>query len=329
MTFYSGLVFFLILLNLIIFLNLNKISLKINLYDYPNLERKIHNKPTPLIGGIIIFINFFIITLSNFFFSFLNEGLNQIFVFSFLIFIIALIDDKISISAGLKFLLLSFIILIFFFLNQDFLLSYVPFEFKNLIISNKLLSFFVSWLSVMLFMNAINLFDGVNGQLSIYLFIIFLFFILNNVFFYFSILMLISIVFFIIFNFNGKIFLGDNGSLFLGFLISMIFIYNNNFLFSKISAEKIFLIMFLPGIDMFRLFIMRILKKKSPFQADNNHLHHILFKRFNQFTRLFITNFLITIPLLASYFFNTYLVILVSVIFYFVLLFNLNKIKVQ
>ena len=126
-----------------------------------------------------------------------------------------------------------------------------------------------------------------------------------------------------------KFFLGDNGSLFLGFLISMIFIYNNNFLFSKISAEKIFLIMFLPGIDMFRLFIMRILKKKSPFQADNNHLHHILFKRFNQFTRLFITNFLITIPLLASYFFNTYLVILVSVIFYFVLLFNLNKIKVQ
>jgi len=108
------------------------------------------------------------------------------------------------------------------------------------------------------------------------------------------------------FNYKGKFFLGDSGSLMLGSLIGVIFIthYNleMNFVSNKISLEKIFIIFMMPGIDMSRLFIERIMNKKNPFLADNNHLHHYMFKIFNLNLTLIFYLIIVLVPILLEQF---------------------------
>ena len=103
-----------------------------------------------------------------------------------------------------------------------------------------------------------------------------------------------------------KVFLGDGGSLLLGTLVSIYVFYilgedyklnNNKVLFS-------ILILIYPLLDLLRVFIIRIKNRKSPFSADQNHIHHILHKKgfppilnviLIQFTSLIISIFGINI----------------------------------
>ena len=56
----------------------------------------------------------------------------------------------------------------------------------------------------------------------------------------------------------------------------------SNYQTGKLISEEIFLLMMIPGIDMFRLFVERIARKKNPFKGDRNHLHHILLNSFSE-----------------------------------------------
>ena len=60
-------VFFLIILNILIFLNFEKFSKKLNFFDQPNSNRKIHHEPVANIGGIIIYINIVVLLLYQIF----------------------------------------------------------------------------------------------------------------------------------------------------------------------------------------------------------------------------------------------------------------------
>ena len=82
-------------------------------------------------------------------------------------------------------------------------------------------------------------------------------------------------------------FLGDSGSLILGFLISYICIkaYNQNFIN---HADEIFLIMSIPGYELLRLFIKRISIGRNPFSADSNHIHHYLINKFSHIKTFFL-----------------------------------------
>jgi UDP-GlcNAc:undecaprenyl-phosphate GlcNAc-1-phosphate transferase len=75
-----------------------------------------------------------------------------------------------------------------------------------------------------------------------------------------------------------EIFLGDSGSLFLGCLIGLNIVLNYNLEISTINypVENIFIALMLPGLDMFRVFAIRILSNKNPFLPDRNHLHYLL-----------------------------------------------------
>jgi len=120
-----------------------------------------------------------------------------------------------------------------------------------------------------------------------------MFFILNNFNILFCILFLLPHMIFFLKNIKNNSFLGDGGCYLLSFLISIFIIdfYNN----ALIKADQIFLLMMIPGIDMFRLFIVRIFKKKNPFSGDNNHFHHRLLKYFTPikvFFIIFLINFL-------------------------------------
>ena len=185
-------------------MNLEKISKIINLYDKPNQKRKIHLVPTPSIGGIIFVINLTIILLGNIFFNIFDFNLLSLFFYSVIIFFVALCDDILDFSHYKKFFFISFVVFLFFLFNKEKLISKIIFEFYYLSVENYLLSFFISWLCVMLFLNAINLYDGVNGQLAVYAIGIFIFFIYKNIFFDLSCLVLIFLFFFFISQFKRK-----------------------------------------------------------------------------------------------------------------------------
>jgi UDP-GlcNAc:undecaprenyl-phosphate GlcNAc-1-phosphate transferase len=173
----------------------------------------------------------------------------------------------------------------------------------------------------MLFLNAINLYDGINGQLALYAISIFIFFIYNNIFLNLSLIILIFLFFFLYFNLKAKIFLGDNGSFLLGFIMAFIIISNNTDI-NYLAAEKIFLLMFLPGVDMFRLFIERLVKSKNPFIADKNHIHHLMIKKFS-LRKIFLFNTLIySCTIILSYKINNLLLIILLLVFYLLFIYK-------
>ncbi len=114
------------------------------------------------------------------------------------------------------------------------------------------------------------MFDGINLQVGLYALFIFLFFILNDFNKVFFISLSIGIIFFLILNFKSESFLGDGGSYLLSFLIGYFFIKMYNFEYI-LFADQVALFMLLPGLDLMRLFITRIIKKRHPFSADRNH----------------------------------------------------------
>ena len=93
----------------------------------------------------------------------------------------------------------------------------------------------------------------------------------------------------------------------------------------KIYADQIFLLMMIPGIDMLRLFIKRLMLRKNPFSGDKNHLHHILLKKFNQ-TTVFQILFVIKVLIFFAVFFNinSIYIFVVALLIYLALFTKLN-----
>ena len=212
-----------------------------------------------------------------------------------LVSILGFYDDFIEMSAFNKYIVLSFLILMLLYANatlpiiqnlNGFLgiheIGYIP----GLIFTS-----FV-YLSIM---NAINLTDGIDGYLAIFSIFFFTsllynfdvnkFYTLNTV----SAIIIGCSAMFMRYNFSKgkKLFVGDAGSLFIGFwiatyLITYITSAQNSILVDvySIQLENIPVIAIsmisIPVLDTLRVMLVRILSKKSPFAADRNHLHHIL-----------------------------------------------------
>lgn len=295
--------FFLIFINLLIFKNFKRISNFFYIYDIPN-KRKLHKIKTPLIGGIIFYFNLIVIQLGliifsdkQFFFSIFTLKTLIIFnFFLFLIFIIGILDDKFSLNHYLKLFFTTSIVYAFIYFDPEIKIEKLIFEYKDFSINLGKYSIFFTILSFMLFLNAANMFDGINLQSSLFFtFCLTILMFKNAENFYIS-LLIIPLMFIMFFNYNGKIFLGNNGVLILSFLLSTFFIKNYNQLYS-FTSDEIFLIMLIPGLDMFRLFLQRLFNKKNPFKADQNHIHHLFIKIFS----IPKTNILITSAIILSY----------------------------
>ena len=144
-------------------------------------------------------------------------------------------------------------------------------------------------------MNAINLIDGIDGYMSMFSSVLFaaLFFI-NDLNGYYthsivSVIFIGSMLVFLKHNFSRrkKLFVGDAGSLFIGFWIAnflILFITSapgaNIVDVFSIKLENIPVLAIasinIPVLDTLRVMAVRVLQKRSPFSADRNHLHHIL-----------------------------------------------------
>jgi len=324
-----------LLLNLVIFQYHQKIAQIINVYDYPLSNRKIHKIKTPLTGGIfllinIVFINILYFIFDDLYFNDLNKifgGYDKYFVFlssSLIIFLIGYIDDKKNLNANLKFFLFIIIVALSVHLDQNLLLETIVIKSLNININLLNLNIFFTVICFLLFVNAANMYDGINLQSGSYFFGIYFYIIyqlgVNNFFF----MILIFLLIFCLLNFKGKIFFGNSGVYLISFITSYIMIkqYNN---LKLISIEEIFLIMCIPGYDMFRLFLSRLYKMRSPFSSDRNHIHHIILKtRSIHFTQvfLFILNF---IPLLIGIVIGYNYAIIFSLFIYIIVFYFFKK----
>ena len=118
--------------------------------------------------------------------------------------------------------------------------------------------------------------------------------------------------------------MGDYGVTVAALVVGLMSIVSYNIqenIINKIFVEEIFLLFFVSGLDMFRLFLERILKKKDPFSADKNHLHHILIKKFNLRLSLIFYLLISFTPILLYKIFsvNTLILILVYTFLYFLI----------
>tara|TARA_A100001015_G_C15034700_1_gene735395 strand:- start:401 stop:1420 length:1020 start_codon:yes stop_codon:yes gene_type:complete len=315
-----------LILNYFLFKQNDYISNKIELYDYPDNKRKLHKKKTALTGGIFIFLNliifFFLLKIDYLQIPDLDlQTEREIVSFSLLIisqFTIGFYDDKYELNPFKKLFLSAFFIFVCLVIDENLIIRELNFFTESYSIKLSVFSIPFTILSFLLFLNALNMFDGIDLQVPMYTSFLFIYFILNE-----NIQLIIFILpvmlFIIYYNFKKKLFLGDSGSNLLAALISYIIIKNYNSGTEVMYCDEILLLMLVPGLDMLRLFIFRIYKGKNPFLSDNQHIHHLYFKNFSKKFTIFIIQMHIVIPLIIFSFFNYLLFILIisSIIIYF------------
>lgn len=308
-----------------------KISIKTQLLDRPDRIRKLHKKPTPLLGGIMAFSTFLLINLYLIFLHGLNKTSFIIFACCLSCLTLGLIDDIKRVSYKYKFLILITIFYLFVSIDPNLRINKIYFESLNENFYLDYLSTPFTILCLLLLTNAINLIDGIDG-LCILISIIFITWLINtfpNIESLY-IVMIISLIYILYLNFKKNIFLGDSGSLFLGSLIGLNIIFNYNMEISKINfpVENIFIALMLPGLDMLRVFTIRIINKKNPFSPDRMHLHHLLLNKNIQLTKILIIFLILIItPIVINQFLNNsqILIILTYIFFYSIFIFYLKK----
>lgn len=270
------------------------IAHKIGLLDHPE-KRKIHNNSIPIVGGLGIVITFFIIMSFSWYFEYhlLYIELNKIYILilgTLIICLTGLIDDIKNIKARDKFLfqlIASSIVVVGInnFQNINWPLSSL---FDSIYYNS-----FLSILYIVSILNAINLIDGLDGLaggISIIISVTFLILsILSGVYIYelYLLVILIGSLFgFMLLNKPpAKTFLGDTGSLFLGWIFAI-----NSLLYSQISSFSLsilipIMVLGVPAFDVIFVMFKRFSNRhnynfrsrfSNMFKPDNNHLHHML-----------------------------------------------------
>ena len=268
-----------------------KITEMKSLMESPDDARRSHKVPTPTFGGVAIFAG----VLIGYFICQTQDGselyaTNLAIVGASILFFIGMKDDLVGIDPNKKMLfqLLSACILIFLGnLKLNYLYGIMGFHHVTDVVSI-LLTCFV-FIAVT---NAINLIDGIDGLAGGIATIASLtfgsWFLLSEHYAMATMAFALAggLVGFLRFNFSktSKIFMGNTGSLLIGFFLAFFAVrfvnLNSDFRFQPrafFNAPIIaIVVLIIPIFDTLRVFMVRLLNGKSPFVADRNHMHHIL-----------------------------------------------------
>jgi len=269
------------LLSFFLIFLLKKYALEVGLIDIPN-ERSIHQKHTPSGAGIGFFIAITLLSL-YFYFDLLFFHLWTLLAI-FLIFMIGVLDDYHNTSPNTKFIVI--------------ILATILLSFDDIIISDIGIFFGVSvslgWFAlpfsifaVVGFTNALNLIDGLDGlSASISIISLITFYTIgyqNNDPFIFVLsgAFIAGLLAFLLFNwYPASIFMGDNGSLTLGFIIALLAIKS----LAYIPAVSVLFVAAIPIIDTIIVMVRRKIQGRSMFSADKCHIHHIMREFFSENT---------------------------------------------
>ena len=270
-------------LSAILLFMFQKAFIKRGIIDKVN-ERSSHSKTATRTGGFALFCTTFLIS------SILYLNGIQLFDYSILVpltvlFAVGLYDDVYNVDFKLKFIfqIIAAKIIIDSGLVIDNLHGIFGIDQLSRIYA-QLLTLFI----IVAIINAINFIDGIDALALVvtsFFILCFEFFSKDPTGFYsLSIIILASFVPMLYFNLrkNNKIFLGDSGSLFLGGIVAIyvLNILSNKYLIiENYDLNKIifvFSVLMYPIVDITRVVIIRLVKGRSPFSADKNHIHHIL-----------------------------------------------------
>jgi len=295
-----------------------------DLIDIPN-NRSTHKISTPTMGGYAFYVTFILAIFFIKSYDTENIGINLIAALT-IVFSIGLKDDLVVSTPFAKLIGETIAISLLLFCNciqfsslDGFLGIYnIPVELSNALIIIMLLTI----------INSYNLLDGIDGlaaSIGILIFTIYAFlFLMTDLHFYFLIcLSLIGMLLAYLrynFSFKSKIFMGDTGSLFIGYCIGFVSLkflsmdideFNH---FEFYAENKIIVILSILHISLFdtlRVIGIRLLNKKNPLHPDRNHIHHVLtdaglshFKA--SMLLMFLNSILVVLFIILSFYLNSF-----------------------
>ena len=275
---------------------------KLGLVDQPN-ERSSHTKIVPRVGGLAIFLPYLVLGLGFYLTGYDYLQLNSGYWIGLgAIVALGTLDDRLDLSSALKFFI-QFAVAAYYVLSTG---NYVDnlYGLFGIGALPSWLGISLSIITVVYLINAVNLIDGVDGLAAgISLLALYLFSTLmgGGEYLITSIFIGLGLIVFMGFNYSNKrkIFLGDAGSLSLGFIIAtfaMEFLHSGNAHHLHLNLNPVIvaiLILGYPVADTIRVFAIRISMGLSPFNADRRHMHHVLLDK--GFSHFGTTTFIMTV----------------------------------
>lgn len=259
---------------------IKKIAVFVGALDIPD-KRKVHKTPIPRLGGLGIYAGFL---AGYMLFGHESVQMNSVLIGSFIIMITGMIDDIKPIPAKYKFMGQTMAALIIPLYGGIVLRDL---SFFGIYMNFGILSYPVTIFFILGVINCINLIDGLDGLAGgisgiYFLTIGIISLVLNNTSgldCVLTFIMLGSVIGFLFHNFNpASIFMGDSGSMFLGYMISVIALLGyKNVTFTSVIVP-IFLLA-IPIMDTFFAILRRFINHKPISMPDKNHLHHQFLKK--------------------------------------------------
>jgi len=276
------------------------LAIKHKLTDMPS-PRKVHTKPVPRLGGVAIVVTFLIVTLgyalithrlefSPFKIWFIDKRLYGVILGILVLLSIGIIDDIKGLAPWKKLIghFIAAIIVVAYGISINYIrlpgnhiltldTINIPLNLLNLHFNITLWGDIVTILWIVILINTINFLDGLDGlaagistiaAISIYFLSISL---VQPAVALLAMIFAGSVFGFLPWNFNpAKIFMGDSGSMFLGFILATLAIYSGG----KVATA--FLVLGFPILDAVWAIFRRLISGKSPFKGDLGHFHHRL-----------------------------------------------------
>lgn len=260
---------------------LRPLAIKLKLVDIPT-DRKNHRGQVPSIGGICIFIG---LLSSQIYENQFDKVSLTILLTAGLILILGIWDDFLNLTAKIKLNVQILVVIITIYFADLKLESFGSLFGMSYPLDLGMFSVPITIIAVIGLTNAFNMIDGIDGLAGglvlTAFFGMFFYNILSADFLFTNILLAIvaGIIPFLALNISThskfKVFLGDGGSLFLGYIVSWALIYsaenNNNF-----SPTFALWCVTIPLFDFMGVVIIRLLEKRSVISADRHHIHHFL-----------------------------------------------------
>jgi UDP-GlcNAc:undecaprenyl-phosphate GlcNAc-1-phosphate transferase len=236
----------------------------------------VHTDPIPRGAGIAFVVAVFV---GLFLFDYEHLKIYYyIYLAIAIVFVSGVWDDIKNVSPKTKFIFIFFSTLLLYLNDLAIYSLGIYFGYEILLPVWLVLPF--TFLAIAGFTNALNLIDGLDGEAASISIVIFVTFMLIGIEHNDELLISLSSVFivtllaFLFFNWNpARMFMGDSGSLSLGMVISILGVQAAQY----ITPASILFIVALPILDTFIVMIRRIQRHQSPFKADKNHMHHLLF----------------------------------------------------
>lgn len=279
-------------------------AFKLKLVDSPNLRKK-HEGDIPVIGGLVIYFNIFI---ASFYFE-TSSYMTTVLYTSIILIILGALDD--AIELGVIFRLLTQLVCCLIVIGSGLVINNIG---NYMFLPNIEISFFSVLFTVFCVIgltNSFNFIDGNDGLCSTLslisiLSIIVLSYLNNSLVYFIDLNFLLSIcltlLLFIFFNVTNysKIFLGDAGSMFLGFFVAFLLIITSQGQNQIIHPVLTIWCVTLPVFDITAVVIRRILRGINPFKPDRRHVHHILLEL--GFSNISTTSIIIIISVVLNSF---------------------------